>query len=350
MIRIQTTLFFSFILLALCLVSSISFAAKPITTDSRIKTLVYNENEVFRIIVHYGYQSSIEFAKNEEIQTLSLGDSYSWKITPVGNRIFIKALTKKGRTNMTLITNKRSYHFDIISRENSNLVDQELVYVARFFYPDEHFDDFAAPQPYQHKKPQQLSSTPMPMAPMAPYSFSGGNAGSMNQFSSAALPPPYKPDAQWNAFPEEPSSYAPQLPDRFEPRYPPQPRGSALPLPPAPEFNAPTAPIASLPFEAPASMDSFPTSTNNKPVTFNYNYSLTGPDLFAPLMVFDDGEFTYFSFPDNNALVPDLATMSGGREIPLITERKGKFIAVRHLSKRFVLRANGEVVNVYNDS
>ena len=36
-------------------------AAQPITTDSRIKTLVFNANEVFNITTHYGYQSNIEF-------------------------------------------------------------------------------------------------------------------------------------------------------------------------------------------------------------------------------------------------------------------------------------------------
>jgi len=37
------------------------WAGQPITTDSRIKTLVFSPNEVFTITTHYGYQSNIEF-------------------------------------------------------------------------------------------------------------------------------------------------------------------------------------------------------------------------------------------------------------------------------------------------
>lgn len=107
-----------------------------ITTDNRIKTYIYNPNEVYLLVLHFGFQSHIEFAKGEEIQTISLGDSYAWKISPLGNRLFMKPLEKNMRTNMTIITNKRTYQFDIVSKELG--VDEEekdLVYVVRFYYP-----------------------------------------------------------------------------------------------------------------------------------------------------------------------------------------------------------------------
>jgi type IV secretion system protein VirB9 len=68
---------------------------KPIAMDSRIKTFIYSENEVFRLVVHYGYQTSIEFADGEEIQTISVGNNYAWQLTPVGRRLFIKAIRRK---------------------------------------------------------------------------------------------------------------------------------------------------------------------------------------------------------------------------------------------------------------
>ncbi len=117
-----------------------AFAFLPVPTDSRIKTFVYNENDVFHIVVHYGYQSSIEFAKNEEIQATSLGNSYAWKYSTIGRRLFITALEGSSHTNMTVITNKRTYQFDIESKDPSAGVDDELVYVVRFFYPDASFD------------------------------------------------------------------------------------------------------------------------------------------------------------------------------------------------------------------
>ena len=107
----------------------------PLTKDSRIKTYIYNKNEVFLLSLHHGFSSTIELSSNETIETITLGDSYAWKITPVNNRIFIKPLETNIRTNMTIITDRREYHFDIIAEEFKKDKKQELVYVVRFYYP-----------------------------------------------------------------------------------------------------------------------------------------------------------------------------------------------------------------------
>ncbi len=107
----------------------------PITTDSRIKTLVYNPNEVYELKFYYGYQSFIEFAENEEIEMISVGEAFAWRITPSGKRLFIRPLEISAHTNMTIITNKRTYHFDIKSGEYDGKADEELVYTVRFYYP-----------------------------------------------------------------------------------------------------------------------------------------------------------------------------------------------------------------------
>lgn len=129
-----------FIFFTILFYAFVAQAAIPIATDSRIKTFIYNESEVFHLTVHYGYQSNIEFAKNEEIETMSMGNSYSWKITPVGRRLFIKALEGAARTNMTIITNKRTYQFELESKNPDNNLDDDLVYVARFYLPDKSFN------------------------------------------------------------------------------------------------------------------------------------------------------------------------------------------------------------------
>ena len=126
------------LLLLLLIISYSTFAFQedlPITRDSRIKTYIYNQNEVFLLVLHHGFQSHIEFANGESIDTISLGDSYAWKITPLGNRLFIRPLEKNIRTNMTIITNKRSYQFDIVSKELEEGEEEDLVYQIKFFYP-----------------------------------------------------------------------------------------------------------------------------------------------------------------------------------------------------------------------
>jgi type IV secretion system protein VirB9 len=107
----------------------------PLTTDNRIKTYVYSPNEVYLLVLHFGFQSSIEFEKNESIETITLGDSYAWKITPLGNRLFIKPMERDIHTNMTIITNRRTYQFDIVAKELENGAEKDLVYVMRFQYP-----------------------------------------------------------------------------------------------------------------------------------------------------------------------------------------------------------------------
>lgn len=108
----------------------------PTTADDRIKTYIYNPSEVYLLVLHAGFQSSIEFAKNEEIRSIFFGDNYAWEVTyPLPNRIFIKSLEKNVRTNMTIITNKRTYEFDIVSKELEVGREHDLVYLIRFYYP-----------------------------------------------------------------------------------------------------------------------------------------------------------------------------------------------------------------------
>jgi type IV secretion system protein VirB9 len=117
--------------------------SRPIVTDSRIKTFVFNENEVYKITTHYGYQSNVEFGFGEQVQTISLGDKVGWQVIPAGRRLFIRALEDNGHTNMTVVTNLRVYQFDLKSA-GDRVRPEEIIYVARFYYPD---DRVSAPQP-----------------------------------------------------------------------------------------------------------------------------------------------------------------------------------------------------------
>lgn len=108
----------------------------PSTIDSRIKTLIYNQNEIYDLKFYYGYQSFIELAEDEEIEIISLGESYPWKLTPIGKRLFIRPTQIGVSTNMMIITTKRIYLFQISSGTYEDGADEELIYSVRFFYPD----------------------------------------------------------------------------------------------------------------------------------------------------------------------------------------------------------------------
>lgn len=115
--------------------------SRPIATDNRIRVMVYHPDDVFKFIGYYGYQASIELAKNEEVVSLSMGDTTSWQIVPEGNRIFIKPIEHDATTNMTLITNKRTYFFELYAQETKDIRDPNMVFNVRFIYPDEESEE-----------------------------------------------------------------------------------------------------------------------------------------------------------------------------------------------------------------
>ena len=108
---------------------------RPIATDSRIRTVRYSGNEVYQFIGHYGFQSAIEFETDEKIQTVSVGDSVAWLINPSGNRLFLKPIEQNALTNMTVITDKRSYLFELHAEETKDIRDKNMVFSYRFIYP-----------------------------------------------------------------------------------------------------------------------------------------------------------------------------------------------------------------------
>ncbi|HJK87451.1 MAG TPA: TrbG/VirB9 family P-type conjugative transfer protein [Candidatus Megaira endosymbiont of Hartmannula sinica] len=112
----------------------------PLSTDIRIKNYIYNPNNVYLFVLAYGFQSQIEFEKSERIKNIILGDGFFWKITPIGNKLFIKPLEKNIRTNMTIITNKRSYYFDLISKSKDSLHD--VTYLMKFSYPQKLLNNY----------------------------------------------------------------------------------------------------------------------------------------------------------------------------------------------------------------
>lgn len=107
---------------------------KPISTDRRLHTIVYSDNEVYKFTGHYDYQSVIEFEEGEEIVTVSMGNSVTWQLVPSANRLFLKPVQEDAMTNMTIITNKRTYNFELHADTAESINDPDLVFVMRFVY------------------------------------------------------------------------------------------------------------------------------------------------------------------------------------------------------------------------
>ena len=136
-------------------------APRAIATDSRIRTVRYSPNEVYQFIGHYNYQSSIELAEDEKIQTVSIGDSTAWLVNPSGNRLFLKPTEQNALTNMTVISDKRSYLFELHAEETKDIRDKNMVFSMRFIYPQNDNDQMDFNQfeafPDIEKNPQKYN-------------------------------------------------------------------------------------------------------------------------------------------------------------------------------------------------
>lgn len=111
--------------------------SSSLSTDYRIREVPYDKNEVYKFIAHYRFQSSIEFEEGEDIRTISVGDSAAWQIIPSGNRIFLKPTDENPNTNMTIVTNRRIYYFELYGEIAKDVKNKDLTFAMRFIYPGE---------------------------------------------------------------------------------------------------------------------------------------------------------------------------------------------------------------------
>ena len=130
-------------------VSLPSFAASTPTgfsVDERVKNVVYNENDVISLTGYYGYQTTIRFANYEKIQNISIGDSVAWQVVPnkVGNILFVKPVEERATTNMTVITDRRIYNFELTSGQAHSPKDGRITYMLKFSYPQDSILDFTS--------------------------------------------------------------------------------------------------------------------------------------------------------------------------------------------------------------
>lgn len=133
---IITLLFSLFVMLTSQTADANTRNARALPVDHRVRTMPYQQDAVYKWVGHYKYQSSIEFAEGEEIKTISMGDSTAWALNPSGSRLFLKPVDRNATTNMTLITNKRTYLFELHANETDDIDDPNMVFIMRFIYPD----------------------------------------------------------------------------------------------------------------------------------------------------------------------------------------------------------------------
>ncbi|WP_370176919.1 TrbG/VirB9 family P-type conjugative transfer protein [Alteriqipengyuania sp.] len=110
------------------------FAASPLlASDPRLVERLYDPDEVVVIQGKTKVQATIQFGDGESIENVAVGDSAAWQITPNqrANLLFVKPLAPTAQTNMTVVTNRHTYLFDLVASPRA-----KPMYVLRFTYPD----------------------------------------------------------------------------------------------------------------------------------------------------------------------------------------------------------------------
>lgn len=104
---------------------------QPGSGDPRIQSVLYNADQVVQLQVPTGYQLTVEFAPDERIENVAVGDSGAWQVTPNkrGDRLFLKPL-QGATTNMTVVTDARTYVFELSPGSVGS-----APYIVRFQYP-----------------------------------------------------------------------------------------------------------------------------------------------------------------------------------------------------------------------
>ena len=108
---------------------------RPGSGDAHIQSVEYDPDQVVLLHGVVGYQLMLEFAPDERLVNVSIGDSLGWQVTPNrnANLLFLKPIDKRAVTNMTVVTNQRRYAFDLRVSAGAGLA--RTPYVVRFIYP-----------------------------------------------------------------------------------------------------------------------------------------------------------------------------------------------------------------------
>ncbi len=118
-------------------IASAELLARPGRLDPRIRSLPYSAEQVFQVTGTYGLVTTILFGADEEITQVVAGDTVSWQIlTSVDRRsLTLKPMEKDAATNLSVVTTKRTYSFDL--RVNDSKAMQNQTFKLKFTYPED---------------------------------------------------------------------------------------------------------------------------------------------------------------------------------------------------------------------
>ena len=101
--------------------------------DPRVRNIMYNPQDVVQIETVIGIATHIVLEEGEQYITHAFGDAEAWSFAVELNHYFIKPVEEQADTNLTIVTDKRTYYFRLHYNPTR---DALAMYGVKFHYPE----------------------------------------------------------------------------------------------------------------------------------------------------------------------------------------------------------------------
>ncbi|TAV14289.1 P-type conjugative transfer protein VirB9 [Rhizobium ruizarguesonis] len=134
------------VLIALAMVAGLSTTAYALdiprgaSQDTRVRFIDYQPYNITKIVGTLRSSVQIEFAADEEIAHVALGNSVAWEVAPAGNILFLKPRENQPVTNISVVTTRRdgstrSYQMELTVRDGTVEAGQNTYFYVKYRYP-----------------------------------------------------------------------------------------------------------------------------------------------------------------------------------------------------------------------
>lgn len=105
--------------------------------DPRFKSFQFTPNTTYKIVTIYDNPSYIEFEAGEVVAIIVNPKRTAWQLVPSENKLFIKPIESEADTQVTVMTNKRVYFFEMYAKEPDADFDKDYSFFFKFKYPSD---------------------------------------------------------------------------------------------------------------------------------------------------------------------------------------------------------------------
>jgi type IV secretion system protein VirB9 len=134
--------------------------------DVRLRDVLYDVNEVYRLPAYAGYETDIEFEVGERFVGLGAGDLRGLSFSAQRNHLFIKPRASDVNTNITVLTDRRVYHFDYVAVAHApDASHADVLYALRFLYPAPRLATIPSTRPVSSQALAALLDSPAAQRP-----------------------------------------------------------------------------------------------------------------------------------------------------------------------------------------